>query len=178
MKLAVRNRDLCFACHELCSLLLPQVTASHVCVCRFFTDRPHWPWDDKNKMCFWKPMTSSSHCKKHYAHCTEPCFLVWFDIILSIFDPPLCMSRINLSLSLWQPQQNLRVAMRIFVFLKTSLDQTQSKKKILTTDTQLFKENTKSLSLSNCCHAFISLIYKTVLHGCSLNAQINTDSHL
>lgn len=68
--------------------------------------------------------------------------------------------------------------MRIFVFLKTSLGQTQSKKKILTADTQLFKENTKSLSLSNCCHAFISLIYKMVLHRCSLNAQINTDSHL
>jgi len=37
-------------------------------------------------------------------------------------------------------------------FLKTSLGQTQSKKKILTTDVQLFKENTKSVSLSNCFH--------------------------
>ncbi len=42
---------------------------------------------------------------------------------------------------------------------------------------QLFKESTESLSSSNCCHAFISLIYRMVLHGCSLNAQINTDSH-
>ncbi len=42
----------------------------HVCVyilLQVFTCRPHWPWDDQNKMHIWKTMTSSSHCKEGYA---------------------------------------------------------------------------------------------------------------
>ncbi len=121
----------------------------------------------------------------HHLHIVKRTLRYWYvNIILSceirhhplcIFDIMLCISRINLSLR--QRQQNPGALMHIFVFLKTSLGQTQSQKKILTSDTELFKESTESLSSSNCCHAFISLIYRMVLHGCSLNTQINTDSH-
>lgn len=165
-------------CHEFCSLFLPQVRASHVCLhCAASFSQTDLSDPEMIEIKCWKWWHHLHIVKKtiHYLFARIVFSCVIRHHPLSIFDPPLCMSRINLSL--WQPQQNPRVAMRIFVFLKISLGQTQSKKKILTTDTQLFKENTKSLSLSNCCHAFISLIYKRVLHGSSLNAQINTDSH-
>lgn len=87
----------------------------------------------------------------------DSCMVFW-----CIFDHSLSRNRINLSL--WQAhQKNPVFEIHIFVFLQASLGQTRSQNKILTTDTQLFKENTKGLSLSNCCRAFISLIYKMVL---------------
>lgn len=79
----------------------------------------------------------------HHLHIVKRTMRYWYvNIILSceirhhplcIIDIMLCTSRINLSLR--QQQQNPGAVMHIFVFLKTSLGQNQSQKKILTTDT-------------------------------------------
>ncbi len=98
----------------------------------------------------------------HHLHIVKRAMRYWYvNIILSceichhplcIFDIMLCSSRINLSHR--QRLQNPGAVMHIFVFLKTSLGQTQSQKKILTTDTIVYKKHGESVvvQLLSCFH--------------------------